>query len=67
MPQQAATLDVTEELVTKSRAIGGTLDQTGDVGGNKSALLTGTDNAEVGGKGREMVSCDLGFGGADRR
>ena len=65
MQQQAAALDMAQEGVTQTHALGGAFDQTGDVGADKALLGTNAHHAQHRGQGGEMVVGDFGLGGAD--
>ena len=64
--QDAAPLDVAEELQAEALALAGAGDQARDVG-DGVADLTGLDDAEVGHQGGERVVRDLRPGGATAR
>ena len=68
--QQAAALNMAQEVVAEADALRSTLDQTGDVGADKALLRADADDAQHGGQRREVVVGDLGTRGrnnADER
>ena len=62
--QEARALDMAEEAVADAGAVGGALDQPGDVGDDELAALV-ADDAQLRVDGGERVSADLGLGVGD--
>ena len=60
MNEQAAAVDMAQEVVTKARALGCALDDAGDVGHDERNALVDVHDAEVGVERGEVVVCDLG-------
>ena len=63
MHDDGAALDMPQEVQPQPLALGGTGDESGDVG-DRVADIAGLDDPEVGHKGREGVVGDLGAGRA---
>ena len=61
--QQAAALDMAQEGMTQTHALGGALDQTGDVGADKALLRAEAHHAQHRGQRGEMIVGDFGLGG----
>ena len=57
--QQSAAVDMPQEIVPESRALGSALDDAGDVRHDKGAALVDIHHAEIGEKGGEVIVCDL--------
>ena len=57
--QHARALQVTQELVTESRAVGRAFDESRDVGDDEAPVLVGAHDAEVRRERRERVVGDL--------
>ena len=62
MHEQAAAVDVPQEIVAKARAFGRTLDNTGDIGHDERHALIHIDDAEIRVQRGEVVVCDLRAG-----
>ena len=65
MDEETRTLEVGEELVAQTRAVGRTLDQPRDVGDRELALVRPVHDAENGLERRERIVGDLGLGVRD--
>jgi GTP-binding protein len=63
--QHPGALDVAQEAVAQPRALGGALDEAGDVGQDEAAAVLEPDDAQVGRERRERVVGDLGLGARD--
>ena len=59
MHQQAAAVDVAQEVVAQTRAVGRALDDAGDVRHDEARALGDVHHAEVRKQRREVVVCDL--------
>ncbi len=57
--QEARALQVAQEPVAEARAVGGALDQAGNVGDDEAAVRVGAHDAEVGRERRERIVGDL--------
>ena len=58
--EQAAAVDVAQEVVAEARALSRTLDDAGNVGHDEGNALVNVHDAEVGVEGGEVIVCDLG-------
>ena len=61
MHENLASLDMTEELMTKPCSLTGAFNQSGDVRNNESMLPVQIHHAEIRLQCREMVVRDLGL------
>ena len=62
MDEQAAAVDVPEEVVAQPRAVGGPLNDAGDIRQDEGLPLLHGHHPQVGGEGGEVVVGDLGLG-----
>ena len=60
--QQAAAVDMAQEVVAQARALAGTLNDAGDVGHDEGDALVHPHDAQVGIQGGEVVVGDFGLG-----
>ena len=60
--EQAAAVDVAQEVVAQAGALAGALDDAGDVRHDEGDALLHLDHAQVGVEGGEVVVGDLGLG-----
>ena len=60
MDQQAAAVDVPQEVVAQARALAGPLDDAGDIGHDEGHALVHIHHAQVGVQGGEVVVGDFG-------
>ena len=65
MDEEAAAVDVAEEVVAEAGALAGALDDAGDVRHHEADALLHPDDAEIGVEGGEVVVRDLGLGLGD--
>ena len=65
MHQQAAAVDVPQEVVTQARALAGALDDAGNVGHDEADALVHVHHAQIGVEGGKVVVGDLGVRLAD--
>ena len=65
MHQQAAAVDVPQEVVAQPGALAGALDDAGDVRHDEAGALVHIHHAQIGVQGGEVVVGDLGVGLAD--
>src|SRR5699024_10866994 len=63
--QQAAAVDVPQEVMTQAGALTGSLDDAGNVGHNEGHALVHIDHSQIGEEGGKVVVGDLGPGLAD--
>src|SRR5450755_2563935 len=66
MQQHARSLQMAEKLMTEPGAVGGAVDQTGDVGNDEAPVFVDANHAEIRRQGGERIVGDLGPGGGDR-
>jgi hypothetical protein len=66
MEQQPCAGQVAQELVAQAGALGGALDQAGNVGHHEAAVLVHAHHAQVGVQGGEGIVGHLGLGGGYR-
>ena len=57
--QHLTTLDMTQELVTETDALRGTLDETRNIRHNEAAVTLQADHTEMWRQRREVIVCDL--------
>ena len=67
MDEQAAAVDVPQEVVAQARPLSRPLDDAGDVGQDEGDTLLHIHHAQIGKQGGEMVVGDLGPGLAHHR
>ena len=60
MHEQAAAVDVPQEVVAQARAVAGALNDARDVGQDKTPPLADIDDSQVGEEGSEVVVGYLG-------
>ena len=65
MDEQAAAVDVAQKVVAQSGAVGGALNDAGDVRHDEGDALLHIHHAQVGEKGGEVIIGDLGLSPAD--
>ena len=61
MDEEAAAVDMPEEVVAETRALAGALDDAGDIRHHEADALVHPHDAQVGVEGGEVVVCDLGL------
>ena len=65
MQQQAAAVDMTQEVMSQTCALGCALDDTRDICHDKGLFLCHADNAQIGNQGGKVIVCDLRTGSRD--
>ncbi len=63
MQQQTGALQMAQEAMAQTCAVGRSFDEPGNVGNDETALMIHPHHTQVGMQGREGIICHLGTGG----